>query len=642
MAVTTREALSNLWHNSNMLKLTKIVLLTTLFVMVLRLHVMYAPMFISQAELTEFLIESANTGRALPSEWPEWISQACPGVVNHFRRFPYFDNFTKHFSVMTTLFAAHSVCSFHLAHTIAEAVGTHLYLHAGSHLGAFVHGGPMPWDDDTDGFLAFHKRDAFMTLCARHTNIGPGARLECVYGHNAIKLSVVTADSHKTRRGWMSPFVDIFLYKIDPDNERIVEVSPGGSPRLQSYSLSEYFPTRPFYFGGVTLFGPPDAISARRYNVSRCVASCFHHRLERSNLCKGHYDVDCNELKKYFPFATDDDEIIDQNGAPVSLVDRRSIDTRYANNTWFIADSEREKWLRTKSAEGEALTLRVPSLNAVEIDNSISVTCGKGSTSNDHDLVVVEFNAERGTRWLQTAELLRPLNADIIILNEMDIGMARSDQQHTTRLLAFELGMNYAWGLEFVELTRGTAHEQEITVGMKNSMGLHGNAILSRCPIESPIVFRDPVGKYFDDRKNSINAGGYERRLGGRMAMLVKVKYHTGATIVAGSVHKISNEHNFHIRSYIGNHTAVVAGDQEWGFCERVSLAHVDNAKHNTYPASCTSLGHHRGDIICSNARVRNAERTIHPCTRPWGIDTQLSDHAVTYVTLSISSGATR
>ena len=38
-------------------------------------------------------------------------------------------------------------------------------------------------------------------------------------------------------------------------------------------------------------------------------------------------------------------------------------------------------------------------------------------------------------------------------MNEMYVGMARSDQQHAARLMAYHLGVNYAWGLEFVELT---------------------------------------------------------------------------------------------------------------------------------------------------------------------------------------------
>jgi hypothetical protein len=54
---------------------------------------------------------------------------------------------------MTSLYAAHSVCSVYLANKIALSIDAPIYLHAGSHLGAILHGGPIPWDDDVDMYL---------------------------------------------------------------------------------------------------------------------------------------------------------------------------------------------------------------------------------------------------------------------------------------------------------------------------------------------------------------------------------------------------------------------------------------------------------------------------------------------------------
>ena len=101
--------------------------------------------------------------------------------------------------------------------------------------------------------------------------------------------------------------------------------------------------------------------------------------------------------------------------------------------------------------------------------------------------------------------------------------MARSGNVHTARKLAFRLGMNYAWGLEFVELTNGNAREQNDTLGMKNAMGLHGNAILSSCPIFDPILVRDRLDEqFFSNKRFKGNAMGHEKRLGGRMGMFVR------------------------------------------------------------------------------------------------------------------------
>jgi hypothetical protein len=274
-------------------------------------------------------------------------------------------------------------------------------------------------------------------------------------------------------------------------------------------------------------------------------------------------------------------------------------------------------------------------------------------------LRVIEFNAERGRYWLQAVKVLQELNADIIILNEMDIGMARSGQQHTTRLLAHALGMNYAWGLEFVELTRGNQQEQDATEGMENSMGLHGNAILSRCQIVDPLVIRgDDIEPYFSDRPGFINAKGYEKRLGGRMVLLARLqgetihaaaagegnpqkKYLPPATttrsVVVGSTHTLNKgkEYGERIRQYIGTSPAIIAGDQDWQFCDRVGLPHVDDPSHHTWPASCSSNGQRRGDIICSNMEVVEAEKTIRPCSEDeFGIQATLSDHGITYVSV--------
>ena len=56
-------------------------------------------------------------------------------------------------------------------------------------------------------------------------------------------------------------------------------------------------------------------------------------------------------------------------------------------------------------------------------------------------LKIAEFNAEQGRWWLEFSTLVK--DADVIILNEMDIGMARSYNEHTTQLMAHYLGMNF-------------------------------------------------------------------------------------------------------------------------------------------------------------------------------------------------------
>lgn len=89
---------------------------------------------------------------------------------------------------------------------------------------------------------------------------------------------------------------------------------------------------------------------------------------------------------------------------------------------------------------------------------------------------------------------------DGILRNGMDVyGAIGSTAYNPTRSKGswYELCMNYAWAIEFVELTRGTWEEQERTSGSNNFYGLHGNAILAKCAIQDPVVLRNEVGPYF-------------------------------------------------------------------------------------------------------------------------------------------------
>ena len=101
----------------------------------------------------------------------------------------------------------------------------------------------------------------------------------------------------------------------------------------------------------------------------------------------------------------------------------------------------------------------------------------------------------------------------------MDWGMARSGNQHTTRQLASCLKMNYIFGVEFIELTKGNKEEQERTRGKENSWGWHGNAILSKSEFKNFSIVRLPGTESF--WKNGLN--GAEQRDGGRMAITTLV-----------------------------------------------------------------------------------------------------------------------
>jgi len=99
---------------------------------------------------------------------------------------------------------------------------------------------------------------------------------------------------------------------------------------------------------------------------------------------------------------------------------------------------------------------------------------------------------------LQQVALMK--QADVIVLNEVDWGMKRTDYRNVAADLAVALRMNYAYGVEFVEvdpIALGTEEfeevstedraklEAQIAVDKSRYRGLHGSAILSRFPLKN-------------------------------------------------------------------------------------------------------------------------------------------------------------
>lgn len=136
-------------------------------------------------------------------------------------------------------------------------------------------------------------------------------------------------------------------------------------------------------------------------------------------------------------------------------------------------------------------------------------------------LGVLMFNMERGVHLAEIREFLRDCPDiqpfDLILANELDDGCARSGNKNTARELARAFGLNYAWGLEFIEL-----------VNDENEKGFHGNAVFSRWPIRRAGVIRLPeqYNWYFDR----------QRRIGGRVAVFAELDV-GGRPLGAVSIH---------------------------------------------------------------------------------------------------------
>lgn len=144
---------------------------------------------------------------------------------------------------------------------------------------------------------------------------------------------------------------------------------------------------------------------------------------------------------------------------------------------------------------------------------------------------VAFWNAERCKYARPSRELLRRVGADIALLCEMDLGMARSGQRHTARELAEGLGQGYVFAAEYLELGLGDARECARHAGASNRHGLHGAAILAPAPLARPALIRlEAGGAWFDGANNG------QRRVGGRIALAAMMPV-SGVDVAFVSVH---------------------------------------------------------------------------------------------------------
>lgn len=110
--------------------------------------------------------------------------------------------------------------------------------------------------------------------------------------------------------------------------------------------------------------------------------------------------------------------------------------------------------------------------------------------------------------WLEKdPRLARP---DLLLLSEVDVGMARSGNCHVAAEIAARLGLRWAFAPNFLELTKGPGTDA-LAPG-ENAIGLHGVAMLSRRP---PFALaRAALPECFDMFAFA------EKRYGGRAALL--------------------------------------------------------------------------------------------------------------------------
>ena len=132
------------------------------------------------------------------------------------------------------------------------------------------------------------------------------------------------------------------------------------------------------------------------------------------------------------------------------------------------------------------------------------------------DVKKFPLGSEERREIIAEAESLRA--ADVIVFNEIDYGMKRTNYRNIAADLAAKLKMNYVFGVQFVELTpvhfsrKKTKNDKQkqfieyVKVDPKQYKGLHGLAVLSRFPLENVRVVpfkNQPYDWYLEEKKGA-------------------------------------------------------------------------------------------------------------------------------------------
>lgn len=152
------------------------------------------------------------------------------------------------------------------------------------------------------------------------------------------------------------------------------------------------------------------------------------------------------------------------------------------------------------------------------------------SSSPDQNIKALAWNLERGIQMEGIIEALRThpelSNKDVLMLPELDHGMARSGNRFVAAEVADSLGINYAFAPIYIPLQKGSGVEAEMEG--ENTLSIHGIALMSPWPMKNVHAIDLPNGK---DKM-----WGKEKRLGWLRAVVADIEQPAG-TFRAVSVH---------------------------------------------------------------------------------------------------------
>jgi endonuclease/exonuclease/phosphatase family metal-dependent hydrolase len=141
---------------------------------------------------------------------------------------------------------------------------------------------------------------------------------------------------------------------------------------------------------------------------------------------------------------------------------------------------------------------------------------------------VVDWNIDRGLQLRSIIDFLGDVNADVFILQEVDLNARRTNRLNVAQEIARRLRLNYVFGREFVELTQGSSA----------SPAYQGQATLSRWRISNSRIIRfQQQSSFWQPRWYVPKMEPFQERLGGRIALVSETSVPGGASLISYNLH---------------------------------------------------------------------------------------------------------
>lgn len=429
----------------------------------------------------------------------------------------------------------------------AQANGVKYSAMYGSLFGAHCVGDQLAWDDDID-LVVLEGWDKVWEAAGKNHDIGWLFAVDPIRPNASVKFYLPSGKPHRGRSDmpWRFPFLDIARMDCDHAECRM----PNNEPTV--YPTSSVFPLQKAPFGPLMIPVPRDSAGVLKTRYKRepctvCTPLQWSHHQEMPRP-----EADYIEFESGVPCEDVLERLSDSAGCWPTTVAEFSLITEHDRAILL-----RQAGLKPASHLNQGLCT---SINSIEAGSFAKQADGFAESSFAHDINVVFFNLQRGVKWAAAVEELR--GANIIILNEVDVGMARSNNANVAQELARALGKHYVQAIEFVELTNGILSEIIATQGLRNQKGLHCNAILSDFPLSQISMVRLP-GE--DARLQPDSQTRSEVRLGSRNALLAKASV-GGRPLWIYNTHLDGWDEQFvalkdYAELFSGNEPMVFAGD---------------------------------------------------------------------------------